>query len=268
MLFRSEEKYTLAIKAIAQIIAKEGDEEYRRQEFDTAIEKYEKAISYYPEYVTAIFKLARTYFKLRDYENSHKYLETGILIDPKQEQSEKMLGDIYRRADNIEQALAHYNQAITINGNYYQAYYSLGSLHLNEGKLSKARDAFKHAIIIEPTYGKAYGTLGVVEQELGDITAAIHNYLKALEFNTKAYDIYYRLSSAYNINKQYSNAKISAKESLYIKRNYAPAYFELGMAEKFLGNKIAAKDAFENAKKDRNWRKSAQFELELLSKGL
>ena len=59
-----------------------------------------------------------------------------------------------------------------------------------------------------------------------------------------------------------------AKKSLEIKRNYAPAYFELGIAEKSLGNKIAAKDAFEKAKKDRNWRKSAQFELDMLSKGL
>ena len=32
-------------------------------------------------------------------------------------------------------------------------------------------------------------------------------------------------------------------------------------------NKIAAKNAFENAKKDRNWRKSAQFELDLINKG-
>ena len=86
--------------------------------------------------------------------------------------------------------------------------------------------------------------------------------------DTKAYDIYYRLSSAYNINKQYENAKYSAKKSLDIKSNYAPAYFELGMAEKNLRNIIAAKDAFEKAKKDRNWRKSAQFELDLISKGL
>ena len=48
---------------------------------------------------------------------------------------------------------------------------------------------------------------------------------------------------------------------------YAPAYFELGISEKALGNKVAATDAFEKAKKDRNWRKSAQFELDMLSKG-
>ena len=62
-------------------------------------------------------------------------------------------------------------------------------------------------------------------------------------------------------------AKKSAKECLNIKRNYAPAYFELGISEKALGNKVAATDAFEKAKKDKNWRKSAQFELDMLSKG-
>ena len=64
-----EEKYSLAVKAIAQISTKEGDEEYRRQEFDSAIENYKKSISYYPTYTTAIYKLARTYYKLEDFEN-------------------------------------------------------------------------------------------------------------------------------------------------------------------------------------------------------
>ena len=72
----------------------------------------------------------------------------------------------------------------------------------------------------------------------------------------------------YNLIKLFDDAKTYAKKSVNIKRNYAPAYFELGMAEKSLGNKVAAKDAFEKAKKDRNWRKSAQYELDMMSKGL
>ena len=263
-----EVKYFLAGKAISQMTAKKGDEDYRRQEFNSAIEYYQKAISYYPEYTTAIFKLARTYYKLKDFDNAQISLEQGLHIDHQQEQSEKMLGDIYRRKGDIENALAHYNQAIEINVNYHQAFYSLGSLYLAEGKLIEARDALKNAINIEPIYSKAYGTLGTVEQELGNINTAIHNYSKAVQYDTKAYDIHYRLSSVYNMNKQYENARSAAKASISIKRNYAPAHFELGIAEKSLGNKIAAKDAFEKAKKDRNWRKSAQFQLELISKGL
>ena len=71
----------------------------------------------------------------------------------------------------------------------------------------------------------------------------------------------------YNLQKQHEDAKKAAKDCLNIKRSYAPAYYELGVSEKALGNKVAATDAFEKAKKDKNWRKSAQYELDMLKKG-
>ena len=235
-----ENKYSLAITAIAQEMAKAGDTEYRRQEFDSAIENYKNAIQYSPDYTTAYFKLARTYFKMKDYENTKIYLEQNLAVDPNQEQSEKMLGDIYRGTGESEKAIEHYNLAISINGNYHQAYYSLGTTLLLNGDL---------------------------EQELGEIDSAINNFIQSTNLDGKSYKIHYRLASVYNIQKQHENAKKSAKECLNIKRNYAPAYFELGISEKALGNKVAATDAFEKAKKDKNWRKSAQFELDMLSKG-
>lgn len=263
-----EDKYSKAIKAIAQEMAKNGDTEYRRQEFDAAIENYLKAISYVPEYTTALFKIARTYFKLKDYENTKLYLEKNLSVDPNQEQSEKMLGDIYKGMGDLENAIHHYNLAISINGNYYKAYYSLGTALLKTGELEDARIALNQVIMIEPTYAKALGTLGYVEQELGNLDMAVDHYTRATELDPKSYDVYYRLASALNLKEKYEDAKSSAKSCLNIKRNYAPAYFELGMAEKALGNKVAAIDAFEKAKKDKNWRKSADFELNLINKGL
>lgn len=262
-----ENKYSLAITAIAQEMAKAGDTEYRRQEFDSAIENYKNAIQYSPEYTTAYFKLARTYFKLRDFENTKIYLEQNLAVDPNQEQSEKMLGDIYRSTGKSGYAIEHYNLAISINANYHQAYYSLGTTLLSNGDLENALIALKSAIQLDSNYAKAYGALGTVEQELGEFDSAINNFIQATTLDPKSYKIHYRLASVYNIQKQHENAKQSAKKCLNIKRNYAPAYFELGISEKALGNKVAATDAFEKAKKDKNWRKSAQFELDMLSKG-
>ena len=262
-----EIKYSQATKAIAQEMAKAGDTEYRRQEFDSAIDNYKKAIEYSPDYTTALFKLARTYFKLRDHDNAINSLEQNLNIDDQQEQSEKMMGDVYRNLGSIDKAIIHYNRAISLNNNYYKAYYSLGSALMSDDELAGAKNAMNTAILIEPTYGKAYGSLGIIEQELGNYNEAIHNYIIAIEYDPKAYDIFYRLSSAYNQINNYEKARKTAKNCLNIKRNYAPAYFELGISEKLLGNKIAAIDAFEKAKKDKNWRKSAQFELDLLNKG-
>ena len=110
-----ENKYSKAINAIAQGMAKDGDTEYRRQEFQAAIEKYKKAIDYNPDYTTAYFKLARTYLIMKDYENTRLVLEQNLAIDPQQEQSEKMLGDIYRDAGDFGAAIEHYNKSISIN---------------------------------------------------------------------------------------------------------------------------------------------------------
>ena len=258
----------MAITAIAQQMAKEGDIEYRRQEFETAIENYKKAIHFSPDYTTAYFKLARTYLKMKDYENTRIILEQNLAVDTQQEQSEKMLGDVYRETGDYEKAIEHYNRAISINENYYKAHYSIGTLFLKEGQNEKAREDLEISIKLEPNYAKAYGALGTVEQELGNVDSAIKNFIHAIELDTRSYKIYYRLASSYNLQKQYENAKTSAKDCLNIKRNFAPAFFELGISEKALGNKVAATDAFEKAKKDKNWRKSAQYELDMLNKGL
>ena len=44
-------------------------------------------------------------------------------------------------------------------------------------------------------------------------------------------------------------AKKYAKDCIRLKRNYFPAHYELGVAEKGLGNKLAAISAFKMAKK-------------------
>ena len=263
-----EEKYKKAILVISQTMAKEGDTEYRRREYQSAINYYKQAIEYSPTYSVALFKLARTYYKAGDLVNASIYLDKNIQIDYNQEQSHKMLGDIARKNGNLEKAIDSYNNAVNINNNYSKAYYSLGSTLIKKGDNESARLALNTATKLDSTYSKAFGALGLVEQNLENYESAILNYKKAVIIDPKGYDFYYRLASVLNITNDYEEAKISAKESINIKRNYAPAFYELGVAEKALGNKVAAISAFEKAQKDKNWRKLATFEIDLLNKGL
>ena len=53
-----------------------------------------------------------------------------------------------------------------------------------------------------------------------------------------------------------------------VKRNFPKAYYELGIAEKGLGNRIAAISAFDTAKKSSAWRKVAQYEIDQIKKEL
>ena len=71
-------------------------------------------------------------------------------------------------------------------------------------------------------------------------------------------------------NKVYCSevAKKYSKDCIKIKRNYAPAYYELGIAEKGLGNRISSIDAFEKAAKDSRWRKASKYEIEQIKNEL
>ena len=59
-----------------------------------------------------------------------------------------------------------------------------------------------------------------------------------------------------------------AKDCIKIKRSYPDAYYELGLSEKGLNNRIAAIEAFKSAKKSSKWRKIAQYEIDLIKKEL
>ena len=60
-----------------------------------------------------------------------------------------------------------------------------------------------------------------------------------------------------NQKELYDKGRDFAKSSLKSKKNYAPALFELGIAELALCNKVAAKDAFNKCKRDRKYRRAA-----------
>ena len=90
------------------------------------------------------------------------------------------------------------------------------------------------------------------------------NYKKAIEYDRRNYKAKSRLASVYSSLEKYDLAKKYAKNCIKVKRSYPDAYYELGLAEKGLGNRVAAIDAFNKAKKSSKWRKVAQYEIDLI----
>jgi len=266
-LNRFEEKYFVAVRSIAQTMTKNGDTEYKRKEYYSAIEFYQQAIQYLPDYTDAIFRLAKTLYRIGDYANSKVHLEKNIQLDENHYQALKMMGDVYKKQGDRDGSIECYKQAIKVNPNYDRAYYSLGSALMSKGDLSGAQSALQNAINSNTEYSKAYETLGVVFSQLGKHELAIENYFQATKYDSRSYTAFYRLSSSFNVLGKYEDAKNAAKSCIKIKSNYAAAHFELGVTEKALGNKVAALASFEKATKDKNWRKSAKYEIDMINRG-
>ncbi|MBC8213321.1 MAG: tetratricopeptide repeat protein [Candidatus Marinimicrobia bacterium] len=259
------DKYDSAILMIAQKLTQTGIEQDRRKDYDLAIVNYKKSIEYYPNYTEAIFRLGLVLYKVGDFESAKSTLQSLLDIDTTHIQALKLLGDTYSKLGDKNGAIEWYRKAVEINPNYDKAHYSLGRTLMSVGDNEGAIQSLNKAVEVNPTYSKAYETLGAIYQSTEQVDLAIQNYelsIANLDPRKKSgYVVYYRLALAYNEKQEYEKAKEAAKSSINIKRNYAAANFELGIAEMYLCNEVASKDAFEKAKKDRNYRKSVESYL-------
>lgn len=261
-----DERYSAALNNIAIKLYNEGKESAGIKDWDEAILKFSEAIQVKPDFVEARFKLAYSYYKLTDYDKVIETVDEITAYDPNAYQSLKLLGDTYQKVNDPQNAINSYKRAIDANENYDRAYYSLAKMYYNSGETEKAIQSLSKAVNVSPKYGKAYELLGTVYQDIENLDAAVENYELAITYSRKSYSIQYRIASSYNLKKDYTEARDHAKLAIEYKSNYAPAYFELGLAEKCLGNRAAALDAFNKASSDKDWRKASQHEIKFIDK--
>ena len=133
---------------------------------------------------------------------------------------------------------------------------------MKQGDYSTAENALNQAIQVDPSYSSAYADLGQIHVSQERWDDAISSLSTATALDIRLYKGWFLLAQAQNAQSSCEDAKESARSALDVKSDYAPAYYELGIAETCLGNKTAALSAFENARKDRSWRKNAEYEID------
>ena len=278
------EKYNLSLNYIIGRFITDGDDYYSMRDFSTALDQYLFAYNNLSfstnnseelkKIVALKFKIAKTYYFIKDYAQSRQMLESLVLLDPNHYEAYKLLGDVLKRDGDRAAALDKYLNSIAINEDYEKAYLAVGQIYFSENQYENALEYLEAAIEIKKDYAKAYETIGVIYQNSADsgnakdYTKAIYYYEQAVAYDRRNYKVMSRLSSVYNNLEKFDLAKKYAKDCIKIKRSYPDAYYELGLSEKGLNNRIAAIEAFKSAKKSSKWRKIAQYEIDLIKKEL
>ena len=134
------------------------------------------------------------------------------------------LGVTYRKKGMIKEALGEYQRALQINPHYPYAHNNLGVLYAKSNYLDLAITEFNNAVANKPDYADAYNNLGATYIRKGLYEKAIQECLKAVKYNNRYIDAYYNLGTAYFNNKQLDQALEITKLVLSIDPNHRDAH--------------------------------------------
>ena len=128
-----------------------GVEAHQRDDFDSAIKDYDKAIDLNPD-------LAEAY---------------------------KNRGNAYGAKGDHDRAIQDYDKAIVLKPDYATTYYNRGVAYGAKGDHDHAIQDYDKAIGLKSDYAEAYNNRGVVYAEKGDFARAIQDYDKAIGPETR-----------------------------------------------------------------------------------
>jgi len=207
-----------------------GNAYFKRGEMAKAIQAYNKAIQLDPSFGWPYSNLALTYLTQGQYAEAillyEKSLET-LKSDKDRAVSWNGLGNIYRRINDYENAVAAYQKAAELDPvtagmrdgtnaleadqstNNSQTWNDLGEAFFKAGTYDKAVNAFYKAIEMEPDNGWPYANLARILVSQGQFKKAIAVYQKSIDVLKNDKDkaaVWNLLGNAYRKMNDYDNA--------------------------------------------------------------
>ncbi len=180
---------------------KQGDEFFTAEEYDDALEAYNKAVQLKP--------IASAYYHI---------------------------GWIYNDRDQFAQAIDPLSQAARLRADYAEPHQELGFAYYKLGRSQEALPEFQTAIRLKPDYGLAYLGLGdVYFYQTKQYTPAMNAYREGVRIKTDNATAFYNLAWCYNELNMNADAAAAARQAIALKADYPEAYNELGYANRMLG---------------------------------
>jgi tetratricopeptide (TPR) repeat protein len=174
-------------KLDANSIVREGDEHFLRDEYDKAIECYNRAIGVNPDLIDAWYKKGNALYNKENYDEAIKCYDRVSLINPNHFDSWYKKGLAYKKENKHNEAIKCYDKALqiranraTVNSNlWYEKGLSLSYLKRYE----EAIKCYDKAIEINPKYAEAWYSKGYAYYELQNHEEAQRCYIRVKEIS-------------------------------------------------------------------------------------
>jgi tetratricopeptide (TPR) repeat protein len=156
------------------------------------------------------------------------------------------------------------------NENSEDANFGIGKIYFDQKNYQQAEQYLEKAVQIDANFATALNVLGLNYDQLKKYPEAADAFQKAINAEkrkTRQGEYYYRLGTVLIKSKQFNQAEEALNTALQLSKSssiQAGANFHLGLVFKETGQKQKAKQFFLKAAQNRTWKKSADYEVDLI----
>jgi tetratricopeptide (TPR) repeat protein len=158
------------------------------------------------------------------------YFDEAIKLDPKNDVAYAKLGELYDAKNDAANARSNYEKALQINPEMKALYVPLSVSYLNAGEIAKAESSMQNAEKRGVSDAEFHNAKGMVLYKQNKNTEALAEFEKALSLEGRnATAKYYRAATLDRLN-QPEQSVAAYRDTVAIAPEYAPAWFDLGVA--------------------------------------
>lgn len=154
-----------------------------QNDFDSAIQNFDKAIAFKPTYAVLFYNRASAYYNKNDLDRALEWLEQTIKLNADFDLAYYLRSYIYSNKNELEKADQDINKAIELNPNESDYYSQRGNLNLIRKNNDEAIKDFNRATIVAPNEPQSYESLARAYAYLKKFDLAEKNFNRAIELD-------------------------------------------------------------------------------------
>ncbi|XP_045624449.1 stress-induced-phosphoprotein 1 isoform X2 [Procambarus clarkii] len=223
-----------------------GNAAYKKKDFQTALQHYEKAVELDPSDMTFLNNKAAVYYEMQDYQQCIAICEKAVEVGRENRADFKLIAKAFTRTGNAYKALKDYGKA----KNFYEK--SLSEHRTPETKelLSKLEKVIKEQerlAYIDPAKSEEEKEKGNEFFRKGDYPSAIKHYSEAIRRNPEDAKIYSNRAACYTKLAEFNLGLKDCDECIRLEPDFVKGHIRKGKIHQGLKQYAKAQDAYQRA---------------------
>lgn len=197
--------------------------------------------------LSILFELGYCYDVLGNFDQSERFYQEHLDIDPFSTSVWYNLGILYVRNGEYAKGIDAYEMALAVEPNNTMVMHNLGNAYMAQEEYGRAVDIYAELVGIDDTNPWVYISMGECYHRLGNDQEAIASFDRVLETNPPIPDAYYGKALVYLYSDRFYLAKENIDKAVALEAENYDFLLILGKVNLELGKHSKATEAYINA---------------------